>query len=129
MAEAVYFEARNQNFLGQIAVAIVIHNRTKDDRWPSTVCGVVREGLYWRGNPIKDKCQFSYWCDGKPERPAEKEAWDKALDISKQVLENRISIKSLQGATHYHTTTVRPFWAKKLKPRGQIGDHKFYATR
>ena len=129
MAEAVYFEARDQNFLGQIAVAVVIHNRTKDNRWPSTICGVVKEGLYWRGNPVKYKCQFSYWCDGRPERPTEKEAWAKALDISKQVLENRISIESLQGATHYHATTVRPFWAKKLEPRGQIGDHKFYAKR
>ena len=63
MAEAVYFEARNQDILGQIAVAIVIRNRMKNKRWPSTACGVVRDGRYWRGNPVRDKCQFSYWCE------------------------------------------------------------------
>ena len=64
MAEAVYFEARDQDFLGQIAVAIVIRNRMKDKRWPPTACGVVRDGRYWKGNPVRHKCQFSYWCDG-----------------------------------------------------------------
>ena len=127
MAEAVYFEARNQDILGQIAVAIVIRNRMKNKRWPSTACGVVRDGRYWRGNPVRDKCQFSYWCDGKPERPAEKEAWSRALYISELVLNDRISIKFLESATHYHTIEVKPEWSKKYRLCATIGDHKFYS--
>ena len=72
MAEAIYFEARNQNLIGQIAVAIVVRNRMRDKRYPSTACDVVRDGYYRRGHPVRDKCQFSYWCDGKPEILLEK---------------------------------------------------------
>ena len=126
MAEAVYFEARDQDFLGQIAVAIVIRNRMKDKRWPPTACGVVRDGRYWKGNPVRHKCQFSYWCDGKHERPAEKIASERAMNIAELVLRNRISVEVLRDATHYHATSVSPAWAKKLEPCLEIGNHKFY---
>tara|TARA_R100000656_G_C3924537_1_gene123531 strand:+ start:44 stop:520 length:477 start_codon:yes stop_codon:yes gene_type:complete len=127
MAEAVYFEARDQDFLGQIAVAIVIRNRMKDKRWPPTACGVVRDGRYWKGTPVRHKCQFSYWCDGKHERPAEKVAWSRAMDIAELVLLDRISIESLSKATHYHTLEVKPLWSKKYRLCATIGDHKFYS--
>ena len=40
MAENIYYEARNEDIKGQFAVASVTLNRTKDARFPSTVCGV-----------------------------------------------------------------------------------------
>jgi spore germination cell wall hydrolase CwlJ-like protein len=129
MAEAIYYEARNQGTLGQIAVGIVIKNRVLDSRWPATACGVVKDGRYWRGNPVRNKCQFSYWCDGKPERPVEKEAWTKALQIAYAVNESKIMIKGLEHATHYHAIYVRPAWEKELTPCRKIGDHKFYSSR
>ena len=126
MAEAIYYEARSQSQLGQLAVAIVIRNRMKDPRWPSTACEVVKDGRYWNGHPVRNMCQFSYWCDGKPERPAEKEAWDIATHIAKLVYNNNIEVEDLEKATHYHALSVRPSWADKLIPCLQIGDHKFY---
>ena len=126
MAEAIYYEARNQSQLGQLAVAIVIRNRMKDPRWPSTACEVVKDGRYWNGNPVRDMCQFSYWCDGKPERPAEKKAWDIATRIAKLVYNHNIEVEDLEKATHYHALSVRPFWADKLILCLQIGDHRFY---
>jgi spore germination cell wall hydrolase CwlJ-like protein len=128
MAEAIYYEARNQSSMGQMAVAIVIRNRMKDPRWPAKACEVVREGHYWNGNPIRDQCQFSYWCDGKPERPAEKKAWERALNIADLIFNNNIEIENLKRPTHYHTTDVHPSWADNLEPCGQIGDHKFYTV-
>ena len=65
LAEAMYFEARNQGWKGMLAVGVVIQNRVKDPRYPSDICSVVRQGKYWQGHPVKHKCQFSYYCDGK----------------------------------------------------------------
>tara|TARA_R110002020_G_scaffold173946_2_gene364939 strand:- start:656 stop:1129 length:474 start_codon:yes stop_codon:yes gene_type:complete len=126
MAEAIYYEARGQSQLGQLAVAIVIRNRMKDPRWPSTACEVVKDGRYWKGNPVRDKCQFSYWCDGKPERPAEKQAWKEAVNIAELVYSHNIEVEDLEKATHYHALSVHPSWADKLILCLQIGDHKFY---
>jgi|TARA_R110000751_G_scaffold26786_1_gene71307 spore germination cell wall hydrolase CwlJ-like protein len=126
VAEAVYFEARNQNILGQIAVAMVIRNRMKHPRWPSSACAVVKEGRYWKGNPVRHKCQFSYWCDGKSEKPLESKAWQKSLYIAEEVIQDRISIESLVEATHYHTLKVKPSWSTKYRLCAVIGDHKFY---
>ena len=66
LADNIYFEARNQGFAGWVAVAQVTLNRVRDDRFPNTICEVVKQGLtYESGFPIRDKCQFSWYCDGK----------------------------------------------------------------
>ena len=127
LAEAMYFEARDQGWRGMLAVGVVIQNRVRDPRYPDDACGVVRQGRYWRGNPIKHKCQFSYYCDGTPERPAEKEPGAIALDLAGILLSGHLVIDGLGDATHYHTTTVRPGWSRKLSFRRVIGDHVFYA--
>ena len=129
LAEAMYFEARNQGWRGMLAVGVVIQNRVRDPRYPNDVCAVVRQGRYWRGVPIKNKCQFSYYCDGKPERPTEPESWEQALDLASLLLSTKLVLTGLEDATHYHTTTVKPTWATALEPRDQIGDHLFYAQR
>ena len=129
LAEAMYFEARDQGWRGMLAVGIVIQNRVRDPRYPETVCAVVRQGKYRNGNPVRHKCQFSYYCDGKPERPAEKEAWAVAQDLAKLLTINRVHIIGLEDVTHYHATWVQPSWSKELERRQQIGDHIFYAQR
>jgi len=129
LAEAMYFEARNQGWRGMLAVGVVVQNRVRDPRYPNDVCGVVRQGRYWRGNPIKNKCQFSYYCDGLPERPAEPKPWRQALDLASLLLSTKLVLTGIEDATHYHTTRVKPRWATALEPRDQIGDHLFYAQR
>ena len=129
LAEAMYYEARDQGWRGMLAVGIVIQNRVKDARYPDDACGVVRQGKYRNGNPVRHKCQFSYYCDGKPERPAEKEAWRQAVDIAALLTTTDVEIAGLEGATHYHSVEVQPSWAKAFSPRKQIGDHLFYAQR
>ena len=62
LAEAMYYEARDQGWRGMLAVGIVIQNRVSDARYPETACGVVRQGKYRNGNPVKHKCQFSQNC-------------------------------------------------------------------
>ena len=69
LALNVYFEARNQLTKGQIAVANVTLNRVYDKRFPKTICDVVKQGKYYGNSPRRDKCQFSFWCDGQPNKP------------------------------------------------------------
>jgi spore germination cell wall hydrolase CwlJ-like protein len=62
LALNVYHEAKNQSFIGQVAVAQVVMNRVKDSRYPNNVCDVVKQGLTYKWNPsipIKNQCQFS----------------------------------------------------------------------
>jgi hypothetical protein len=65
LASNVYWEARAEPRLGQIAVAAVTLNRVADPGFPDTVCGVVRQGEE-RG---RDRCQFSWYCDGLDDWP------------------------------------------------------------
>ena len=85
LAQNIYFEARDQPTAGQVAVATVVLNRVHDPRWPDTVCGVIREGptYNWKTTyPIKDRCQFSWYCDGKPDIPKDQRAWNREYVIT-----------------------------------------------
>ena len=65
LARNIYFEARNEPFAGQFAVAMVTLNRVHDEQFPNSICEVVYQGLHWpSGHPKRDRCQFSWYCDG-----------------------------------------------------------------
>ena len=68
LVEALYHEARSESLLGMLSVANVILTRKESSNYPNTICKVVHQGKYWKDNPVRDKCHFSYWCDGRPER-------------------------------------------------------------
>ena len=123
MAEAMYFEARSDGWRGMVAVGVVIKNRVDDPRYPDTVCGVVRQGAE-RGDRL---CQFSYFCDGKPETIGNRELWQQAQLMTDAVLSSDgISVNGVSDATHYHAMRVTPWWAETLERRGCVGDHIFY---
>lgn len=124
LAEGVYFEARGEPRRGQVAVAQVIMNRVNHDEFPDTICGVVYQNQHWR-----NRCQFSFACDGVPERITERAAWDLAEDVSRQVLENRDLIETIEESTHYHATYVRPRWAPRMIRLDRVGLHIFYKGR
>lgn len=118
LAEAIYFEARGESLKGQFAVAEVILNRVDSPLYPTTICGVVNQGSS-RG------CQFSYVCDGKPDRIGERAAWETAQRIA-HVMLNGGPRELTKGATHFHTRKVRPGWAHRFPQTVQIGMHLFY---
>ena len=62
LTTAVYFEARSESMVGQLAVATVILNRVKASTSHPSICGVV-----YRGASRLNACQFSFACDGKPD--------------------------------------------------------------
>tara|TARA_A100001011_G_scaffold6094_1_gene6965 strand:- start:2025 stop:2465 length:441 start_codon:yes stop_codon:yes gene_type:complete len=133
LALNTYHEAKNQSMIGQIATAQVVMNRVEDSRYPNTVCEVVKQGPSrpsWKDPskriPVKHRCQFSWYCDGKSDVPRNKKAWKKAQDYAYLVLNNRIHIDVTEGATHYHATYVKPSWAKTKTRTTRIETHIFY---
>lgn len=128
LALNVYFEARDQPLIGQVAVAQVVMNRVEDNRYPNTVCEVVKQSptYSWTdGFPVRNRCQFSWYCDGKSDTPKDKEAWDRAINVATTVYYGNME-DYLEGATHYHAEYVYPEWAESKTKIGQVGDHIFY---
>tara|TARA_R100000988_G_scaffold103003_1_gene80332 strand:- start:561 stop:983 length:423 start_codon:yes stop_codon:yes gene_type:complete len=126
LALNVYFEARNQSLEGQLAVAQVVVNRTIDDRYPDTLCEVVYDArTYSSGFPKRHQCQFSWYCDGKSDKPTDKAAFERAMQITIYLMKSNVS-DITNGATHYHTLQVLPFWAEGKNPTAIIGNHIFY---
>ena len=82
LSKNIYFEARDQVTKGQIAVALVTINRVKSKRFPNTICKVVKQASYKNGKVVRNRCHFSWFCDGKSDNPRNKRAWDNALDLS-----------------------------------------------
>ena len=127
LALNIYHEARNQPLVGKLAVAQVTMNRVEHDNFPNNVCAVVMQGFYTNNHPIKNKCQFSWWCDGKSDKPKDKQAWQQAQYLAYQLLDGLfVGIDLVEGATHYHAIYVKPYWIKKKTMVRKIADHIFY---
>ncbi len=132
LAKNIYFEARNEPFAGQFAVAMVTLNRVYDEKFPNTLCEVVYEGLHYAsGHPKRDRCQFSWYCDGKVDDVKNKKAYMKAENIADLAIESYRAIKTkgldlTEGARYYHTHDISPRWSKVYPVVGRIGDHIFY---
>ena len=121
LAQAVYFEARSEPKVGQVAVAHVVLNRAASDGHPDRVCEVIREGED-RG---RGRCQFSWRCDGLADIPRDMRAWEEAKGVAEEVMLGR-EPDPTRGAMFYHTVKVQPAWAPKLQRVAQIGTHVFY---
>ncbi|WP_299790330.1 cell wall hydrolase [uncultured Marivita sp.] len=121
LAEALYFEARGETIKGQFAVAEVIMNRVKSARFPNSICGVINQGT-----GKKYQCQFTYTCDGIPERISEPRAWERVGKVARAILDGRAPMNLTEGATHYHTNAVRPRWSRTYTKTASIGVHLFY---
>lgn len=120
LSEALYFEARGETVKGQFAVAEVIMNRVKSTRFPSSLCGVINQGT-----GKKFRCQFTYTCDGIAENIHEPRAYARVSKVARAIIDGK-SPPLTNGATHYHTTAVRPRWAKVYTKTARIGVHIFY---
>ena len=129
LALAVYFEARGEPVAGQMAVAQVAINRSRSDEFPDNVCEVITQGPIYKtsGQPVKHKCQFSFWCDGKPETVTDHAAWQTALEVARAAWVMPIDIT--EGSTFYHATSVDPKWRYTKAKTVQIGQHIFYGEK
>ena len=134
LADNMYFEARNQSLAGMLAVSNVVMNRVADDRYPDTICEVVHEGptrpsLKDKNKfiPVRNRCQFSWYCDGKSDEPSDIETYDAIYGMAEDMLyQNMPYLDITDGATHYHADYITPSWAYTKTRTVEIEDHIFY---
>jgi spore germination cell wall hydrolase CwlJ-like protein len=90
----------------------------------------VKQGYYYSWDetiPILHKCQFSFWCDGKPETITDYKAYLWAEEIAWAILEGPLNMVDLtEGSTHYHAHYVKPSWSERFTQTVRINDHIFY---
>ena len=124
MALNLYFEARNQPEEDAIALGYVVLNRVKDasKRFKNTVCGVVKQG-----STRLNRCEFSWYCDGKSDVPHNAKAWDRAYALASAVLTHSAKDET-NGALYYHAAYVKPYWAKLYTKVAQFGTHILYVS-
>lgn len=120
LADAIYYESRNESMLGKLGVADVVLNRVKSPYYPDTICGVV-----YQGSERTTGCQFSFTCDGSMDKRLNAGLYDD-LDELAGVIIAGMHMPVSRSATHYHADYVSPYWAPTLTPTAQIGVHKFY---
>ena len=130
MAKNIYFEAATQSTAGKLAVAFVTKNRVDSTHFPSTFCDVIYEGPHYAsGHPKRDRCQFSWYCDGMGDNPREGYGWRNSQSVAKWFYDHKDRLMDItDGATHYHANWMEKFpkWSKKYKKNVTIDDHIFY---
>jgi len=123
LAENVYFEARGEPMAGQYAVAEVTLNRTMAPNFPHTICAVVHE-MRWDPGRRRYVADFS-WNELGAMSPDDGPAWKRAMAVANAVYDDEHE-PVVPGALFYHSTSVRPGWAKTRTAIAKIGNHVFY---
>lgn len=114
LAGAVYFESKGEPLQGQLSVAEVILNRTRSGRFPSSICGVV-----------KQRSQFSFVRGGRfPPIARASAAWRKAVGVARVAMQD-LADGPAPRALFFHATRVSPGW-RGVTRVATVGNHIFY---
>mgnify|MGYP003351131484 FL=1 len=121
LAENIYHEAGHETEVGKQAVALVTMNRTDSGKFPSSICGVVKQ-------KIEGTCQFSWFC-----MPVtlnrNSEAYKRSMEVALYVYANYEKLKDVtHGALYYHADYVNPRW-RNVEKTAIIGRHIFYKEK
>lgn len=119
LALTLYWEARGEGRAGMVAVGWTVLNRVQSPQFPATPCKVVYQG------GEKPPCQFSWWCDGKSDKPRDPESWQFAQLVAAELLFDPPPDPT-NGALYFHSAGIPPPWPGKLAPTARIGAHVFY---
>lgn len=119
LALSMYWEAKAEGRAGMRAVGHVVLNRMASDRFPDTPCSVVYDG------GEQPPCQFSWYCDGRSDRPTEADNWATAQDLSQALLAGNLK-DTTGGAVFFHATRLKNPWKVPRTRTVTIGKHVFY---
>jgi len=119
LTQNIYWESRCQPPAGQIKVAIVTLNRMVNPVWPDTIKGVVTQPK-----------RFSWYWNGKPNIPENKEAWNKSKKIAIAISNIWEVLNAEQKRIYwYHRYDIKWKYASYYKKVERIGDHVFYIPK
>lgn len=122
LARSIYWEAKGEDRPGMEAIANVVMNRLGNGSFPNTVCGVVKEGKE------SGACQFSWWCDGRPDDVEEESRYTITMEIARQALNRQLPDRT-NGALYFHAGTVTPSWDDDYVQTTEFGHHRFYKPK
>ena len=152
MAENIYFEGRAEPMMGKIAIGHVVMNRIKDERFPNTICEVVHQGPVresWKTRqhkdlpaekriyyPIKNRCQFSWWCDGQKDIiwatymngeviESNMTAWRDSINVALWLMSGELKDPTYGAVFYYNPNIANPSWGAVYKETAMIGNHRF----
>lgn len=119
LARSIYWEAKGETTASMEAVAMVVMNRLASSEYPKTVCDVVKQGSE------QGACQFSWWCDGRPDTVQEEDPYRIATDVARKALNGQLKDRT-NGALFFHDRRVSPTWAGVFTKTAEAGNLLFY---
>ncbi len=119
LAMALYHEARGEGEEAMLAVGHAVLNRRDHDTFPETVCAVVKHG------GETPPCQFSWWCDGRPDTPHNEELWERASALALELLQAEERDDPTGGALYFLAEGNLPPWAQGFTETHRAGGHVF----
>tara|TARA_R110000782_G_scaffold19812_4_gene53881 strand:- start:209 stop:673 length:465 start_codon:yes stop_codon:yes gene_type:complete len=119
LALALYWEARGESDDGLVAVGWAILNRVASPDFPDTPCDVVYQG------GERPPCQFSWWCDGKSDKPRDAASWSRAQETAAILLTDPPDDPT-GGALYFHSSGIEVPWRVSRTETATIGNHVFY---
>jgi spore germination cell wall hydrolase CwlJ-like protein len=156
LARNIFYESGAEPTEGKIAVGLVTVNRAQDPRFGHSVCEVVKArtvvakirqvqktemvkvGYFGRPEPVTKTteviqqvpvCQFSWTCSGYAKKPsADDERWVESHEIAEGIARGDYDeYKTKYGtALFFHSSGIRPVWAKTKHFITKTGHHLFY---
>lgn len=119
LARTIYWEARGTETAAMEVIANVVMNRVGHEGFPNTICDVVKQGHE------QGACQFSWWCDGRPDDAKEDDSYAIAKEIARKALNRQFQDRT-HGALYFHDQTVTPDWSKKYLKTAEVDQFIFY---
>jgi len=136
-----YHEARGESFDDKMATAQVVMNRVDSMKYPDDVCKVVTAGPVresWKTRqhpdldkedrvyyPIRHRCQFSWYCDGRSDAIQNLDGWEDSV-IAAFLVYTGFGEDIVDGATHYYAhDKVNPSWARSMVVTVKLNGHTY----
>ena len=157
LARNIYYEAGLESEEGKVAVGLVTINRSNDQKFPNTICGVVNQktvfsipktvtrvreittGVVFKTvKKIKETetvwvsravCQFSWRCENVRKINYNDARWESSLAVAEELLSGGYQElrDKYADAEYFHEKHIRPTWAKTKHQINRIGGHIFYS--
>jgi spore germination cell wall hydrolase CwlJ-like protein len=159
LARNIYYEAGLESEEGKVAVGLVTINRSNDEKYPHTICGVVNQktvfsipktvtkireitsGVVFKTvKKVKETqtvwvshtiCQFSWRCENVRKINYNDARWESSVAVAHELLEGGYSElrDKYEDAEYFHEVHIKPVWAKQKRKINRIGGHIFYADK
>lgn len=121
LSRTIYWEAKGGSRADMEAVAEVVLNRLGHEGFADTVCGVVKQDAH------KKNCQFSWWCDGRPDQVVEEDQYVDAKEVARKALNQQLKDRT-HGALYFHDKSLLPESFKRYVRTAQTDRFVFYKS-